>query len=252
MFFSVFAVSAFAEPAVTTVTLGKGETVFGICQKYGVDYNTYKNLMMALNGVTDEGQFGKMPAGSKIAVPVSQAAAAAISGCGSSGSGSAGTAKPSAKPGKPAVPKKPVGVAGTVPFTDSISYYLVPYTIQPGDTISGIYERYDLSYKTYSALIMKLNNLSGFNKLKAGMKLLLPAPGVTDASLVSYTVMAHTMKPGETVYSIVHSGYDMNFNDNQAMLKTVNGRDKLDSFRVGEQLFIAVSGFISPADKPAA
>ena len=77
-------VSAYAEPTVTFVTVAQGDTVVGICKKYGVDYYSYKNLIMALNGVSSESDFSKIKIGSNFAVPISDAAAKALANCSAS------------------------------------------------------------------------------------------------------------------------------------------------------------------------
>ena len=62
---------------------------------------------------------------------------------------------------------------------------------------------------------------------------------------VRYTVMKHTMKSGETVYNVVTTGYGLDFNTNQELLKLVNGKDNLAAFKAGEALYIPVSGVVN-------
>lgn len=247
MISSLLCVSAYAQPAVGIVTLANGDTVFSLCQKYGISYNTYKTLIMALNCVTDESQFGRMPVGSQIVLPINDAAAAAISGI-SSGSGST-TVAPGINAGTtlPQAPQTPVaGAATSVPAGDTVSCYVISYKVQSKDTISGIYRARDLSYKTYTNLILKLNNLSSLNSLKVGRTYLLPVAAPIQGDTVEYTVMRHTMQSGETVYGVVSTGYGLKYKDNQEMLKTINGKDNLGSFKVGEGLLIAVKGYVQP------
>ena len=75
---SVLTVTASAEPTVTIVQVQSGDTVVGICQKFGVDYYSYKNLVMALNNVSEESQFTNIKVGEYFAVPVSDAAAKSL------------------------------------------------------------------------------------------------------------------------------------------------------------------------------
>ena len=82
------ATTASADAQVTTVTLNSGDTVLKLCQNIGVDYYAHRNLIMSLNGFTSEAQFSKMAVGSKVVLPVSNAAAASLS---SSGVGAATT-----------------------------------------------------------------------------------------------------------------------------------------------------------------
>ena len=82
------ATTASADAQVTTVTLNSGDTVLKLCQNIGVDFYAHKNLIMSLNGLTSEAQFGKMGVGTKVVLPVSNAAAANLK---SSGVGAATT-----------------------------------------------------------------------------------------------------------------------------------------------------------------
>lgn len=65
-FISVFAVSAYAEGDVVKVTLTKGDTLYALCQKQGFDPNTYKSLVMLLNGWTKDSQLSSIPAGTSV------------------------------------------------------------------------------------------------------------------------------------------------------------------------------------------
>lgn len=241
--FSGMTVSASADANVTTVTLSSGDTVYGLCQKLGVDYNAYKNLIMALNGFTSEAQFSKLPIGGKIILPVSAAAAAALAGSGSA----TGTIVPTTGTVGTTAGTTPItsGSTTSLPAGDRVAYYLVSYTIKSGETISGIYANWGLSYKTYSAQILKLNNLANYNAIPAGKTLLLPttSPAVPGASY--YTVMAHTMKTGDSAYNIVCTDYGLNFNASQKMLQALNNRDNMGNFYVGESLYIPVAGIVS-------
>ena len=160
---SVFTVSASADAQVATVTIGSGDTVLGICQKYGIDYYTYKNLIMTLNGMTDESQFRKLAVGAKVVLPVSNTAAAALAGgtatVSGTGNNTAGTATGSGLT---------TGTVSNLPAGDHVAYYLVTYTVQKGETIGGIYSNMGLSYKTYQNQIVKLNNLRNINAVQAG------------------------------------------------------------------------------------
>ena len=235
---SLVSVSAFAQPAVAIHTLAKGDTIVSLCQRYGVDYQQYRTLIMALNSVSSESDFGKMPVGAQVVIPVSAAAAAAISGA-KIPAGSAGSAIPAVSP------TPVVGAASDVVWGDSVNCYIVSYTVKAGDTIIGIYRNRDLSYKTYSNLILKLNNMKNFNSLRVGKTLLLPVAAVREGDQVVYTIMNHVMKSGETVYGVVSNGYGLNYKDNVDMLKNINAKENLGSFKVGETLHIAVNGYMA-------
>lgn len=234
---SVFTVSAAADAQVATVTLASGDSVLKICQAHGIDYYTYKDLIMKLNGITDESQFSKLPVGKQIVLPISNAAAAALSGStatvsGANGAGTTGTGLTS-------------GTVSSLPSGDRVAYYLVTYKVQRGDTIGSIYSAMGLSYKTYENQVVKLNKLRNVNAIQAGQTLTLPTtnPGLSGTTYT--TIMAHTMRSGESAYDIVCGSYGLNYNSAQAMLQALNNRDNLGLFRVGETMYIPVAGLVS-------
>lgn len=234
---SVFTVSAAADAQVATVTLASGDSVLKICQAHGIDYYTYKNLIMKLNGITDESQFSKLPVGKQIVLPISNAAAAALSGStatvsGATGAGTTGTGLTS-------------GTVSSLPSGDRVAYYLVTYKVQRGDTIGSIYSAMGLSYKTYENQVVKLNKLRNVNAIQVGQTLTLPTtnPGLSGTTYT--TIMAHTMRSGESAYDIVCGSYGLSYNSAQAMLQALNNRDNLGLFRVGETMYIPVAGLVS-------
>lgn len=234
---SVFTVSAAADAQVATVTLASGDSVLKICQAHGIDYYTYKDLIMKLNGITDESQFSKLPVGKQIVLPISNAAAAALSGStatvsGATGAGTTGTGLTS-------------GTVSNLPSGDRVAYYLVTYKVQRGDTIGSIYSAMGLSYKTYENQVVKLNKLRNVNAIQVGQTLTLPTtnPGLSGTTYT--TIMAHTMRSGESAYDIVCGSYGLSYNSAQAMLQALNNRDNLGLFRVGETMYIPVAGLVS-------
>ena len=249
---TVLGTSASAAANVTTVTLAKGQTVLSLCQSLGVDFYTYKNLIMNLNGFTSEGQFSKLAVGQQIVLPANAAAAATLAGSTTAGStttiGStttAGTTPATIPAAGTSTGTLTTGQATAIPAGDRVGYYLVYYTIQRGETIQGIYSNWGLSYKTFDNQIKKLNNISSYNSIAAGKTMILPTtnPGVANSSY--YTVMAHTMKSGESAYDIICSQYGMNFSANQKMILALNNTSDLSKIWAGAVLYIPVSGLVS-------
>lgn len=237
-----FTVSASADAQVTTVTLNSGDTVLGLCQKLGVDYYTHKNLIMKLNGFTSEAQFSKLSVGAKIVLPISNAAAANLTGTGV-GTGTTVAPVTGTTTGTTTTVN---GTTTSIPAGDYASYYLVAYTIQPGETIAGIYNNWGLSYKTYSNQILKLNNISSYNAIPAGKTLVLPTTNPAAVAGSSYiTIMAHVMKPGDSAYNIICTDYGLNYNSVQKQVQALNNRENLANFMVGEVLYIPVTGVVS-------
>lgn len=238
--FSVFATTASADAQVTTVTVAKGDTVLSICQARGIDFYTYKNLIMKLNGFTSESAFNKIAVGTQISLPVSNQAAASLANGGVNSATTGTTVAGGTTSGS-----LTTGTVSSLPSGDHVAYYLATYTVEKGETIGGIYGRWGLSYKTYANQIVKLNNLRSINAVQAGKTLLLPTTNPGLAGSTYTTVMAHTMRAGESVYNIICGDYGLNYNSAQAMLQSLNNRTNLGAFRVGEILYIPVSGVVS-------
>lgn len=242
-----FTTSASADANVTTVTMAKGDTVLGLCQKLGVDYYTYKNLIMTLNGFTAESQFNGLAVDSDIVLPTSNTAAQALlKGAASTMSGTAGTTAPAAAAQTASAGTYlSSGNPSTIPAGDYVSYYLVNYDIKSGQTIGGIYSNWGLSYKTYEKQILKLNGLSGFNSIAAGKNLLLPTTNPALANSAYYTVMGHVIKSGETAYDIICRDYGLNLGSVQNMVLAINNITNLNSLTAGATLYIPVPGIVS-------
>ena len=238
--FSVFATTASADAQVTTVTVAKGDTVLSICQAKGIDFYTYKNLIMKLNGFTSESAFSKIAVGTQISLPVSNAAAAALAN-GTTAATTTGTTVA----GSTTSSSLTTGTVSSLPSGDRVAYYLATYTVSSGETISGIYGGWGLSYKTYENQIVKLNNLRSVSSIQAGKTLILPTTNPGLAGSTYTTVMAHTMRSGESAYNVICSDYGLNYSSAQAMLQSLNNRTDLGVFRVGETLYIPVSGVVT-------
>jgi len=248
IFATMLSTAAFAEPAVAIYTLNAGDTVSSLCARHGVNYDAYKVLIMALNSVSNEYDFAKMPVGSKIVVPVSANAASTLSGLSSAGVmgavtgtvtnpgtvNNAGTANSNAA----------VGAAKDVALGDTVNCYVISYPIKSGDTVINIYKARNSDYKTYYNLMLKLNKMSNVNNLRVGQTLLLPVSSVLPGDNVVYTIMNHPMKSGETVYGVITTGYKMDYKANTELLKAINNKENLGAFKVGEVLHVAVKSYI--------
>ena len=243
--------SASAEANVEEVTLASGQTVLALCQARGVDFYTYKSLIMNLNGFTSESQFSKLSVGQSVVIPRNADAAAALAGGGASatalaaaGTAPAGTTA-AVQTAAGSASGLTTGQASSIPAGDRVAYYLVYYTIQRGETIKSIYDKWGLSYKTYDNQIKKLNNITNYNSIAANKTLLLPTTNPAVANTAYYTVMAHTMRNGESAYDIICSKYGMNYSSNQSMILALNKTNDLSKIWAGSDLYIPISGIVS-------
>ena len=76
--------------------------------------------------------------------------------------------------------------------------YAKEITIQPGDTLSEIANRYQVSITT----LKQINKIHNPNKLQAGAKLILPSNGSHFST--DYSDGVHTVKHGETLSEIAN------------------------------------------------
>ena len=241
--FAAFGASASADgiPANATevIVVAKGDTLYSLCQKNGFSYATYKELLMKLNNISDESKLAKIYAGKKLVLPTSKAAADALCEL-----LSIDTTKKTTGGGK--TEYKPLSVLGDptkIPAGDLPKYYIITYTMQKGDTVSGLLKAWGMSFKTYSQQILNLNNLSDFNHISAGRTLYMPVNKIELTNDAAITVLEHTVKSGDTAYSICRS-YGMDYNKALSTLKLLNPNVEFTKIKVGQKLYIPVSGVV--------
>ena len=149
--FTGLSVSAYADdenPQVVEYTLKAGDYVLKLCQAQGINYFTCKDAIIKLNGLKSENDFRFLAVGRVIKLPATDAAALNIIASGSTGTGSTGTT---------------TGTVSTAKGSESVAYYLIPYTIQRGETVAGICNSLGIIFTNYADQIMKLNNISSWN-----------------------------------------------------------------------------------------
>jgi len=132
------------------------------------------------------------------------------------------------------------GAVDTIQGEDVIKYRggeIVEYEVQEGDTVSTIADKFDVSQDT----ILWANDMEKDDKIKAGQKLkILPVTGVL-----------HTVKKGETIYSIAKKYGLADAASAQAIVDypfNTFTNDETFALAVGQQLVIP--GGVVP-DKPA-
>lgn len=191
---------AFAEGSVT-VTLRRGDTVSGLCEELGLDYGKNLDAILRLNGLTSEAQLGRLAAGTELILP-----------------GAGG--------GAPAL------VSG-----DSVDYYLMPFLFEEGDTICGVYHLWGLRYEKYADAIRSLNDKSNLDYIQVGELLYLPTDAANLMGSDYTTVIAHTMKSGETAYDVCRS-YDMDYNSVAEEMGLYNPGVDMTKLQKGQTLHV--------------
>ena len=233
--FTGLSVSAYADdenPQVVEYTLKSGDYVLKLCQAQGINYFTCKDAIIKLNGLKSENDFRFLAVGRVIKLPATDAAALSIIASGSTGTGSAGSTGASA------------GTVSAAKGSDSVAYYLIPYTIQRGETVAGICNSLGVSFTNYADQIMRLNNISSWNKVAAGKTLLLPSPKAPAVGTTCYQVVAHKVASGETAYNMVAS-YGIDYGQNTKLLQALNNTSNLAKVKAGSTFYLPVATTIT-------
>ena len=233
--FTGLSVSAYADdenPQVVEYTLKAGDYVLKLCQAQGINYFTCKDAIIKLNGLKSENDFRFLAVGRVIKLPATDAAALSIVASGSTGTGSTGSTGASA------------GTASAAKGSDSVAYYLIPYTIQRGETVAGICNSLGISFTNYADQIMRLNNISSWNKVAAGKTLLLPSPKAPAVGTTCYQVVAHKVASGETAYNMVAS-YGIDYGQNTKLLQALNNTSNLAKVKAGSTFYLPVATTIT-------
>lgn len=195
---------AYADASQTKVTVNKGDTVYGICQSLGLDYNICKNTIMRLNGMEKESELSSIKVGSTLIFPASS---------------------------------KDCTESGGISAEDAVEYYVIPYVMEKGNWLANIYYCWGLDYEDYLDAIKTLNNIADLDKIYVGRLLYLPTTEENLKNNNYTTVMAHVMKSGETAYDVCRSyGYD--YYDVEDTLVKYNCGADLTKLQVGQKLLI--------------
>lgn len=224
-------------------TMAQGDFVLRICQKLGLNYYTCKQAIMALNNIQD-GQWNKLTVGRTLILPASDYDALLISnGAGTTvyNSGAAVTTATTsnvtgtATTGTATV----VNTAAAAASADTLAYYLVPYTMSYGETVSGVCNALGVNFSIFSPFIKQVNNVSNWNKVYAGDTLLIPTPVAPAVGTTCYGVMQHIVASSDTAYGITASK-GINYSANERLLKVLNQTENLAAIKAGDKFFYPV------------
>lgn len=231
--FSAIGVSAYADNADEFEwlehTVKKNENVYSICQKLGIDFYKNMNLISSVNGITN---YNAIQPGKLLKLPKPDVDYSGYK------SGSSSSAAPAA-PSSAVTPSAPSSGKIVIPDGDYVALYLVPVTMQQGDTVYNLCRSLGISFNSYSEQIKTLNKIKSYSDVKAGTTLLLPSSTAPANTGNAYKVMAHKVGSGDTAGKIV-SAYNMNYNSNVEVLKALNNSSNLDKIKVGQIFYVAI------------
>ncbi len=226
-------VVAMADTKTVSVVVKSGDTLYSICNQYGINYYKSKDTIMRLNNYSDSRMLDKIKAGSTILLPVSSTASSSTSNI-----RVVNTAASTAQKSGPV--SLVAGTASNMSAGDKVAYYLVLYSIKSGDTLISLYSQWGMDFSTYQSQIKSLNGLTDLNKLTVGKMLYLPVNRSDIAGAANYAIIEHTITSGETVYGIC-SGYGLDYNKASLSLQCFNRGMDFAKIRVGQKLYIPVS-----------
>jgi len=144
--------------------------------------------------------------------------------------GTAGQQQPAPAPSAPAptAPSAPASTGGS-------------YTVQPGDTLSGIAARHG---STVDA-IARANGISNPDFIQVGQQLSIPGAGGS-APAQAPSAQSYTVQPGDTL-----SGIAARHGSTVSAIAQANGISNPDFIQVGQQLSIPGAGGGAPAPAPS-
>ena len=114
---------------------------------------------------------------------------------------------------------------GTAPVPPSPAPQYITYVIQPGDTLSGIAQRFGTSVRT----LAELNGISDPDKIYAGNTIHVPENGSSGGSAPVY----YTIRPGDTL-----SGIALKYGTTVSALARLNGISDPDKIYAGDRIRI--------------
>lgn len=223
------AATGFSVPT-QTYTLKSGDFVSVICQKLGVDFAKNDAWIRAANNITN---YNNLKVGRVIVLP----AAGTTPDLSTASSGSVATTTGSTVNAVNTVATNTSTKAVGLLAGDTISYYLVKYTVRSGDTLYKICQNYGANMDT----VQKMNGIADASKLRVGQVLSIPS---ASASAGSVAVVAHKVVSGDTVQGICNK-YGVNYGTNATLIKGLNNRDNLDAIKVGQTILIPVAGAVN-------
>ena len=120
---------------------------------------------------------------------------------------------------------------------DSVKYFLMPYKIRSGDTLTNIYNCWGLDYRDYGHDIQSINRLETLDIIPLDCILWLPT---TEDNLQNDTyiqVMSHTVVSGDTVTDIC-AAYGVRFADARKWMAVLNRDVDFSSLYIDQELLI--------------
>ena len=223
--------SAAGAIAITSHVVKTGETTYGICQELGISYSARYNMITALNPGKNLDSIhtgdvllfpaggGTIPSGGGSVVP--SGGGSVVPSSSSSGYGGGYT---------PAAGKDSTTPAAVKP-KEGVMYYITEITVKKDDTAYALVKAAGFDYTTYYAdVLLSFNNLSSFDNLKEGDKLLMLSSSATGAK---YAVTGVKVKDGDTVTKMCADA-GITYDNNVNLIAKLNPGVNINSIKTGD------------------
>ena len=226
------ATSASGALTVVSHAVAGGETVYGICQALGIDYNARYKLIVALN---PNKNLNSIHTGEVIYLP----SGGTSGGGGAAGGGSAagGSTAGGYSSGYTPAASDPAATPATFKPVEGVNFYLKEITIATDNTVYGLVKAAGFDYTTfYANVLLAANNLATFNKLKDGDKLLMLSPNSVDAKIA---IKGVKVKTGDTVAKMCEVA-EISYNDNANLITKLNPNLNFNNLKVDDIVLLPV------------
>ena len=206
-----------------------GDTIYNLCNAYGISMNQNQELILNLNNAKSLTSFN---VGQTVLIPVytaliSTGSAAAPTVVTTGTTAVEATTTGTATESKPASQNK-----------DYVAYYLAPYVLQSGENMTTVCSNRGVKFSQYEKVIANVNGIKNFNWLIAGKTYWVPASSAGSASEY-YTVYAHVLAPGDTVYNLCMS-YGISMSKYTDIIQKLNNVKGLTSFKANTVIYLPV------------
>lgn len=129
-----------------------------------------------------------------------------------------------------------LSVCAAADAPDTIKGFMVPYTVNAGDTLYSICKAKNIDCDANCALICAFSGVNDARYIYAGKTIWLPVDGKGDSDTF-YTLYSHTVVSGDTWYSLC-KGYGVSYGSCAVQIKALNKNS--DTLYVGATVIIPV------------
>lgn len=230
-----------------------GDTMYALCNAYGINMAKNTDLILKLNNAKNLTSF---QAGKNVLIPVYREGAAAVGGTAAVpgtginldvstagvGGGTVSTTTGTDAAGNPITTTTTTSITvqelpGLFDANASAGYYLVPYTVSAGESMISICNDMGTSFSKNKDIIVKANGLRSYT-LNPGTTIYLPVSSLGSATKY-YSVSVKTIKWGDTVYGY-YAAANADFTVNYKMLTDLNGSINFNNLPVNGKIAIPI------------